>query len=156
MGTLSWLFCACNPTAFQIRPAGFSTASIDSEFTDFVTTTAAYSDNAVPLVPHHLFGSTFGWMHPTYGRIDGSVRYVSQKYIDNANLFELDPFVVMDLKYTYRYKQLEFSIAAKNLFNEAYAEYGEPPGSSLYVPGSDAVVWPGDGRAFFATVTYRF
>ena len=56
-------------------------------------------------------------------------------------------------KYTFDYKKFAASLAVNNLFDEVYAEYGEPDGG-FYVPGP--AVWPGDGRTFLGTISYRF
>jgi|GEM_PF-2401249 len=130
---------------------------IDAEFTDYRTTTADYSGKRVPLVPRHQFGTTVGWVSEKYGRFDTSVRYGTDRFIDVANTLRLDGFTVVDLKYTYGFrdwcKGLELSFAINNLTDKTYAEHGSTSGG-FYLPGP--IANPADGRAFIGTATYRF
>ncbi len=148
------LYASCNYT------------HINAEFTDFKEfsrgsgTLISYDGNAVPLVPENIFGLTLGWKTPQYGHLSASLRYVDEKFIDIANTLTLDAYTVADIKYVYSMKEvfsaedtMEFSIAVNNLFDEAYAEYGEGSGG-LYVPG--AVAFPADGVSVFGGIAYSF
>jgi len=151
-------------------PYGFYTSAnytyINAEFTDFTTssTTASaavsYDGRRVPLVPENIFGLTLGWKNPVYGHVSSSLRYVDEKFIDNANTLKLDDYVVVDMKYTVglqalfpNVKGVEFTLAINNLFDAEYAEYGESNGGS-YVPVP--VAFPADGLAVFASLKYSF
>ena len=151
-------------------PCGFYTSAdytyINAEFTDFTTssTTAdeaiSYDGKRVPLVPENIFGLTLGWKNPVYGHLSGSLRYVDEKYIDNANTLSLDDYMVVDAKYVLGLgalvpgaEQWQFSLAVNNLFDETYAEYGETDGG-LYVPGP--VAFPADGVSVFGSISYKF
>ena len=139
---------------------------INAEFTDFTTSATtpdeaiSYDGKRVPLVPENMFGLTLGWKTPQYGHLSASLRYVDEKFIDMDNTLTLDAYTVTDIKYVYSMKDvfsvednMEFSIAVNNLFDEAYAEYGESSGG-LYV--SEAVAFPADGISLFAGVKYSF
>jgi outer membrane receptor protein involved in Fe transport len=133
---------------------------LDSEFADFKTSTANYSGKKVPLVPDNIFGLTLGWRSPKYGHISGSLRYVDDKFIDNANTLKLGGYTVVDIKYMFGLKRifseqdrLDFSISVNNLFDKTYAEYGETSGG-LYAPFP--VAFPADGRAVFVSIGYSF
>lgn len=139
---------------------------INAEFTDFkefskgTGTLISYDGNAVPLVPENIFGLTLGWKTPQYGHLSASLRYVDEKFIDMTNTLTLDAYTVTDIKYIYTLldvfsaeDKMDFSIAVNNLFDEAYAEYGEGSGG-LYVP--EAVAFPADGVSVFAGVKYSF
>ncbi|MCI5133068.1 MAG: TonB-dependent receptor, partial [Candidatus Electrothrix sp. EH2] len=83
-----------------------------------------------------------------------------EKFIDMDNTLTLDAYTVTDIKYVYSMNDvffaednMEFSIAVNNLFDEAYAEYGESSGG-LYVP--EAVAFPADGVSVFGGITYSF
>jgi TonB-dependent siderophore receptor len=151
-------------------PCGFYTSAdytyINAEFTDFNTSSTtpdaaiSYDGNRVPLVPENIFGVTLGYKNPQYGHLSGSLRYVDEKFIDNANTLTLDDYVVVDAKYVLGLgtlfqgaDNLEFSLAVNNLFDETYAEYGEASGGT-YVPG--AVAFPADGISVFSSITYSF
>jgi iron complex outermembrane receptor protein len=151
-------------------PCGFYASAdytrINAEFTDFTTSSttpeeaASYDGRRVPLVPENIFGLTLGWKNPVYGHLSGSLRYVDEKFIDNANTLSLDDYVVVDAKYALGLgallpgaEQWQFSLAVNNLFDETYAEYGEADGG-LYVP--EAVAFPADGVSVFGSLTYKF
>ena len=142
--------------------AAFNYTYIDSKFTDFQTSAACYDDKYVPLVPKNMFGATLEWNHPVYGRVNGSFKYVDEKYLNNdfENLYEMDDYMVVNLKYTYTFRDtfhengaMRLSVGVNNLFDEIYAEYGEIDGG-LYAPGPS--VWPADGRALFVSLAYEF
>ena len=124
-----------------------------ARFERFKTKTDSFDGNRVPLVPENIIGTGIGWHKERYGNIDLSIRYVNDKYIDSANDFKIDDYTVVDLKYTKAFKGVEFSLAANNLFDEEYAEFGATNGG-LYVSGVP-VVYPGDGRAFFFSVNFE-
>ncbi|CAK8720012.1 TonB-dependent siderophore receptor [Candidatus Electronema halotolerans] len=139
---------------------------INAEFTDYTTSSTtpeeavSYNGKRVPLVPENIFGLTLGWKNPVYGHLSGSLRYVDEKYIDNANTLSLDDYVVVDAKYVVGLGALlpgaepwQFSLAVNNLFDETYAEYGEADGG-LYVPGP--VAFPADGVSVFGSISYKF
>lgn len=135
---------------------------LDAKFDDFQTASANYDDKSVPLVPHHIIGLSGDWNDPTFGRISAAVQYVSSKYIDRdyANLYQLDDYAIVDLKYTYTLRNLmelkdpmEISVGVNNLFDKIYAQYAEIDGGS-YVPGP--VAYPADGRTFYVQLSAFF
>jgi TonB-dependent siderophore receptor len=139
---------------------------LNAEFTEFSTSSTtpdeavSYDGKQVPLVPENIFGLTLGWKNPRYGHLSGSLRYVDEKFIDNANTLSLDDYMVADVKYVVGLGRLlhgadnwEFSLAVNNLFDETYAEFGEASGG-LYVP--EAVAFPADGVSVFSSVRYSF
>jgi iron complex outermembrane receptor protein len=151
-------------------PCGFyATADytyINAEFTSFTTSSTtpdaavSYNGKRVPLVPENIFGATVGWKDTLRGHLSASLRYVDSKFIDNANTLTLDDYAVVDVKYVLGLgaliqgaENLEFSIAVNNLFDEAYAEYGEANGGS-YVP--EPAAFPADGLSVFAGLKYSF
>ncbi len=144
--------------AFHIDlPYGFYTALDytyqDAEFDDYDLPEGSYDDKNVPLVPENLFGANLGWQDTVYGRIDCSLHYSDTRYIDRANDLELDEFTVVNLKYSKKWKSLEFTLSAVNIFDKAYAEFGETNGGA-YVPGP--VAYPADGRSFYAHLRYKY
>lgn len=124
-----------------------------ARFKRFNKDTGSLAGNHLPLIPENIIGINIGWHNGRYGNIDWSTRYVDDKYIDSDNDSIIDDYTIVDLKYTKSFKVFEFSLAANNLFDEEYAESGFSSGG-LYASGP--VVHPGDGRAFFASMTYRW
>jgi TonB-dependent siderophore receptor len=125
-----------------------------AKFERFKTDTSSFDGNRVPLVPENILGTNIGWHNKRYGNINCSIRYVDDKYIDSANDLKIDDYMLVDLKYSNKFKQFEFNLAVNNLFDKAYAEFGATNGG-LYVSGVP-VVFPGDGQAFFFSVSYEF
>ena len=151
-------------------PCGFyATADytyINAEFTEFSTSSTtpdaaiSYDGKRVPLVPENIFGLTVGRKDPLYVHLSASLRYVDEKFIDNANTLSLGDYTVVDVKYTVGLQVLfptakgwDFTLAVNNLFDETYAEYGEANGGS-YVP--EAVAFPADGVSVCGGISYSF
>ncbi|CAK8714978.1 MAG: TonB-dependent siderophore receptor [Candidatus Electronema aureum] len=151
-------------------PCGFYASAdytyINAEFTEFSTSSTtpdaaiSYNGKRVPLVPENIFGLTVGRKDPLYGHLSASLRYVDEKFIDNANTLSLGDYTVVDVKYTVGLQALfptaqgwDFTLAVNNLFDETYAEYGEANGGS-YVP--EPVAFPADGVSVFGGISYSF
>ena len=90
---------------------------------------------------------TFDWA-PLRGWSAGAGVYVaSSAYVDNANLYKTQGYFTVDAKIAYDTAHWSASFNVKNLTGEKYFV------PFLWFGGQVA---PGDGRAFYGTVAYRY
>ena len=101
-----------------------------------------------------MAGLNFGVNFDYFGKIDTSVRFIDNKYIDHQNTLSLESYTTMDIKYTYHYKMLDVTVSITNLFDSIYAEYGKMNGGAYvnYVP----VAYPAEGRSIIGTIIWKF
>ncbi|KJR40806.1 TonB-dependent receptor, beta-barrel domain protein [Candidatus Magnetoovum chiemensis] len=122
------------------------------KFTDFNIAGTSLDNNHVPFIPANQFGTTISWTNKNIGLLSASVLYVDDKYIDIYNNSNIAGYTLVDLKYTYKYKNMDINLAVNNIFDKTYAIMGEAYGG-LYLP--TAGVYPGYGRAFYVELKYR-
>jgi len=125
-----------------------------SDYKDYRTSTNNFSNKTIPLVPKHMAGVNFGFNIDCLGKIDTSVRYIDDKYIDNQNNLRLDSYTVVDVKYTYHYQMIDLTLSVNNFFDTIYAEYGKMNGGA-YVNGMP-VAYPSEGRSIIGAVSWKF
>jgi len=129
----------------------------NSEYIEYTVDGVPYNDNQLPRVSDHLFGFSVGYRNELLGNIRFYSNYASEKYLDSANLVELDGYWVHNVKYTKRFTsidpQVELYIAGENLADEQYIEFG-------YGGVSGGVQWesvyPAMGRIISAGLTAYF
>ncbi len=124
-----------------------------AKFERFNTGSDSFAGNRIPLVPENIIGTNIGWYNERFGNVNWSTRYVDDKYIGSDNTSKIDDYTIVDLKYTKAFQSSEFSLSVNNLFDEEYAQVGLT-GGSLYASGP--FVHPGDGRAFFVSLKYKW
>lgn len=113
-----------------------------TEFTDYTTLAGvSFDGKEIPLVPNHLFGVSAGYTSPLLGRLDLMANYVSQRYVDLANLKHLPGYATLDAKYLYSFgKHAEFFLSGKNLTDKQFVDvafdFGAPDSFDVYtMPG---------------------
>jgi len=125
-----------------------------SDYKDYHTTFNNFSNKTVPLVPKHMLGINLGVNFDIFGKIDTSIRYVDDKYIDNQNTLSLEDYTTVNIKYSYQYQMISFTLSVNNLFNTIYAEYGKMNGGA-YVNGVP-VAYPSEGRSIIGVASWNF
>ena len=80
--------------------------------------------------------------------------WVDKKYIDTANEYQIDDYLVMDCKYHYHAGPYSFSLAIHNISNEIYSEYGKSNGGPYVY--NQPVVFPADRRGITGKVRMAF
>jgi len=125
-----------------------------SDYKSCATAKGYFSNKTVPLVPKHIIGTIIGHNMGHYGRIDTAIRFVDDKFIDDANTLILNKYTTVDIKYSYYYQKVDMSLSVTNLFDKTYAEYGKMNGGAYvnFVP----VAYPAKGRSFIGTVAWGF
>lgn len=104
--------------------ASLAWSYIDASFDSFRTATENLDGNKVPGVPSQHLHAELRYDHPAgwYSILD--LLYVDDFYADNANLVNIDPYAVSNLRLGYR-KELDNWLispfmSVNNLFNEEY------------------------------------
>ncbi len=124
-----------------------------AKFERFNKGSDSFAGNRVPLVPENIVGINIGWYNERFGNVNWSTRYIDDKYISSDNTSKIDDYTIVDLKYSKSFQSSELSLSVNNLFDEEYAELGLT-GGSLYASGP--FVHPGDGRALFVSIKYKW
>ena len=125
-----------------------------SEYKQYKTDIIDYTGKDVPLLPEHSIGAMFGVKTNSYGSFNVSLRYIDDKYIDQNNTLVLPDVVIADVNYSCHIHMITFNLAANNLLDTTYAEYGKMNGGN-YVSG-EPVVYPTDGRTVIGCVQWNF
>jgi iron complex outermembrane receptor protein len=117
-----------------------------------------YGDNTLAGLPEHVFRADLAYEHPCGFYGGPNVEWVISKTpVDHANTLFADPYALLGFRIGYR-SPLGFSVFldARNLADTTYAATtgviadARAPGANL------AQFNPGDGRAFYGGVEYRW
>jgi iron complex outermembrane recepter protein len=116
-------------------------------------TQGAHDGKAVPLVPTSTLALRADW-HPnaTHSFNAGVVRVASQNSGgDFFDKFPMPAYTTVDVRYMYRFENLEFSLGVTNLLNEKY--YSQ---AFVNFAGTDVGIYPEAGRTFTAALRVSF
>jgi len=115
-----------------------------------------FGDNKLPGVPRHYYRAELIYSHPLGFFLGPNVEWVPQAYwIDNANTVKTRAYALLGARAGYDFGNgLRVFLDARNLTDEKYiANVGVVPVST---PANSNVFTPGDGRAFYAGVEFRW
>lgn len=114
-----------------------------------------FGDNELPGVPRHYYRAELLYEHPSGFYAGPNVEWVPQSYfVDMSNTLEADGYALLGFKVGYRTaKGLSFFVEAKNLTDETYAS---TTGVLKTAAANSAVFFPGDGRAVYAGVEWKW
>lgn len=115
-----------------------------------------YGNNRLPGIPEHYLRAELRYEHPSGFYAGPNVEWSATRIpVDLANTLSSDAYALMGFRAGYRTKQgFSAYFEAKNLTDEKYAA---TTGVIANADGRDAAqFYPGDGRAFFGGVEYRF
>lgn len=117
---------------------------------------ATYGGNRLAGVPQHLSRTTLTWRGGNGFYVAGTVEWSPQRYaIDLANTYYADRYAVWSLRAGQQVaKELSWFVEGRNLANKRYAA---TTGVIIDAAGIDrAQFLPGDGRAFYAGLEWKF
>jgi iron complex outermembrane receptor protein len=115
-----------------------------------------FGDNELPGAPPHYLRSELRYVHPDGYYFGPNVEWVPSAYfVDNANTLKTDPYALLGFRAGYTVaKGLTVFFDGRNLTDERYIS------TVSVVPVATAtnsnLFFPGDGRALFAGVEYRW
>ena len=126
-------------------------------FSDFqFDNDAVYGDNDIPGAPKHYFRAELRYDNPLGFYIAPNIEWVPDGYyVDMTNTLESDSYALLGLKAGVDVtKDVALFLDARNLTDETYAGTTDV----ITTPGAfnTAVFAPGDGRAFYAGLTYKW
>ena len=112
---------------FQVNALDAWDMGADYTFEDPKFGKGQFKGERIPLTPQHMFGvfTDFGFADHWHWRWDA--RYVGDRYRlnDEANALDpLKPYVLVDMRLTYRYQDLEIFGGIDNLFAQQYYAFG--------------------------------
>ncbi len=118
---------------------------------------AAFGDRRLPGIPPFYYRAELLYEHPCGFYAGPNVEWSPQAYaVDLSHTTFADPYALLGFKIGYRTpKGISFFIEARNLTDENYASTtGVVQNAAL--PGQAATFFPGDGRAFYAGVEFKW
>ena len=115
-----------------------------------------FGNNKLPGAPPHYLRSELRYVHPDGYYFGPNIEWVPSSYfIDNANTQNTEPYTLLGFRAGYSFANgLTIFFDGRNLTNEKYIStvsvvpVATPANSNLY--------FPGDGRALFAGVEFRW
>lgn len=119
---------------------------------------AVYSDNQIPVAPEHHYRATLRYSHPAGWFLAPSVEWrPGDTWVDYANTLEAPGYTIWSLNAGWDFSNgVPVFVDARNLTDEAYVpEFGAIVDASA-VGANTAVFYPGEGRAVYGGVSYRF
>lgn len=113
-------------------------------------TAGQYSGKKVPMYPGQVVSLRGDWKFTQYQTLGAVWNWFSEQVIagDFLNNQSMPSYGTVDLRYTYRLKQVEFAMMAKNILDSKYYSYATATGGYS--------VYPEPGRTFFASAKVNF
>jgi len=84
----------------------------------------AHDGKQINTVPEHQVFARASYAHRWGGSVTGELSYVARQWIDEDNLYELDPYAVGNVGLTQEVGSAEVFLSVRNLFDERYATLG--------------------------------
>lgn len=117
-----------------------------------------YGDNQIPIAPEHQYRATLRYTHPSGWFVAPSVEWrPNDTWVDYANTLEAPGYTIWSLNAGWAFDNgVSLFVDARNLGGEAYVpEFGAIVDATA--PGANiAVFYPGEGRAVYSGLAYRF
>ena len=118
---------------------------------------ALYGNNIIPGIPAHIIQSEIMYHHPSGVSLGPNVEWVPQAYpIDLTNSFSADSYAIFGARAAWDSKDTSTTlyIDARNLLNKKYIATANAIPDAAGLDGRN--FYPGDGRAVYAGMRYRF
>jgi iron complex outermembrane recepter protein len=110
----------------------------------------AYAGKSVPLAPSQTASLRADWVPLAAHRLSAGLSWITGQYADFKNEYRMPSYLVADLRYAHLWRNAEFSLGVKNLFDRKYYTQA----------GVDSVlgymVYPEAGRAVTAAARVQF
>lgn len=117
-----------------------------------------YGDNQMPVAPEHQYRVTLRYTDPAGWFVAPSIEWrPNDTWVDYANTLQAPGYTIWSLNTGWDFDNgVSLFVDARNLTDEAYApEFGAITDASA--PGANvSVFYPGEGRAVYGGVAYRF
>ncbi len=116
---------------------------------------AVYRDNDIPGAPRHVLRAELRYSHASGWYAGPNVEWVPQGYyVDNANTLKTEAYALLGAKAGYDFGGgLKMFIDGRNLLDKAYISNTSVAATATT---TSALFNPGDGRAVYAGVEYRW
>ncbi|MEZ6024191.1 MAG: TonB-dependent receptor, partial [Hyphomonadaceae bacterium] len=119
---------------------------------------ASYGDNTMPVMPEHQYRAMLRYSNAAGWFVAPSVEWrPGDTWVDYANTLEAPGYTIWSINAGWDFDNgVSLFIDARNLSDEAYVpEFGAIVDASA-MGANTAVFYPGEGRAVYGGVTYRF
>lgn len=115
----------------------------------------AFRDNELPGAPRHYIRTELRYTHANGWFAGPNIEWVPQAYfVDNANTTKTEPYALLGMKAGYEYsRQLRLFLDGRNLLNKTYISNVSVASTAT---ATSALFNPGDGRAIYAGLEWRF
>ena len=115
-----------------------------------------YGNNRIAGIPVHIYEAALTYEHPCGFYAGPTFRWNITRYpVDHANTLFADPYFLFGFRAGFRFKnKMTIFVEAKNLTNERYPSDLEPIPDARTADGPIEVFHPGDGRSFYAGLSW--
>lgn len=110
-----------------------------------------YSGKDVPLTPRHTLALRTEWTPAQKHRVFANINVVGVQHPDFANQCKMPSYTILDARYAYQAKHVEYSLGAKNLLNHRF--YTQAYGCS---GGQTTSIYPEAGRVVNLAVRLHY
>ncbi len=117
-----------------------------------------YGNNQLPGIPEHYLRAELTYEHPSGFYFGPNIEYTPVKYpVDMANTLFADPYALVGLKAGWRAKKgLNAFVEVRNLTDKRYAATTGVLTDSRLPGASGAQFLPGDGRAIYTGIEWKW
>lgn len=121
-------------------PGNFSAITTYTYLDTEITDDPVYQGNELPFAPHNMASA---WLKYDFVgnvleglSIAGGVRYVGERYSDNANDYKMDPYTLFDAALIYEKENFKAALTARNLFDTEYVSFCADSFLATQAPGA--------------------
>lgn len=110
-----------------------------------------YAGRDVPLAPGRTVSLRADWTPATGHLVTAGLNWVGEQHPDFANQCRMPSYTTLDARYAYQWRQVEFSLGVRNLFDRDYYTR-----AFACVAGVTSAIYPEAGRTFTAAMRVAF
>lgn len=121
-------------------PGNFSAITSYTYLDTKITDDSLYEGNELPFAPRNMASA---WLKYDFVgnvleglSVAGGVRYVGERYSDNANVYKMDPYTLFDAALIYEKENFKAALTARNLFDTDYVSFCADSFLATQAPGA--------------------
>jgi iron complex outermembrane receptor protein len=114
-----------------------------------------YGDNRLPIIPEHFYRAELRYEHPSGWFVAPSIEWsATDIWVDYANTTRAPAYAIVNLNAGWDVTDdVTLFLDARNLGDEAYVSNVQ---AAILANAATAAYWPGDGRAIYGGLSWKF